>query len=211
LALEALARIAPWRAVSDQVLFEFEGVPELQGVLAILLGQAGEQRGVALYPSHEDYWRFLEAAMERDLDALAEVEALNLYLDPIAEFEPSELEVCREAGLVTSNDLCPRVLVLAGGVPSLANDHAQRVLLAAIQGITALTARDAHQLEFEHTRCVASTCLGVVEVRSTSPGWMDSAVEPDLVDVEHSVGVGRIRDAEGMEVAALVIKMRKGD
>lgn len=209
-ALETLVRVAPWRVLWDSVLFRFHGEPTLEGMVALVMGNAQQKIGVAVYPTEEDYQGFLDAAVGGDPGALAEVEAVTLHLDAISELDPDEGRAFQEAGLVTVTGLCPRVLVLAGGVPSVANELAQRVLLAVVQAICTLTARGPEQLLLQRATCIASTCLGPVQISSEPPE--EEQRFPDLVDEDYAVGVGGLYDLErGRRDAVLVLKLRKRD
>ncbi len=209
-ALRNLVEVAPWEVLPDSVLFHFEGLPGVEAPVAQLLGLARDQFGVVLYPTFTDYHGFQRAMFAGEMEALAEVEAVNLYLDTVDELEPEELEACEALDLALPNGLFPRLMVLAGGRPTLANELAQRSLLATVQAITALTADGPEALLFLPRERRVPTAVGLVRVSTTPP--RRPAPSPTLTDAEHAVAVGPMLDpSTGAERLALVVKLRKAD
>ncbi len=122
------------------------------------------------------------------------------------------MEACEREGLVTTDGLCPRVVLLQGGTLVPMPDEAQLVLLAVVQGINVLTARGAETLENAPAECVATTCLGTIEVHSSpaAPPWPTQA--PHLIDADFGAGLGQALDVTtNEEVVSLVLKLRKRD
>ena len=209
-ALAAFTRLAPWRALPDSVVFRLDGpMPQLDGCVAIVLGNAGQQRGIALYPSADEHRRFLAVATAGDLDGLRDLEALNLYLDLPEALEPEEARACTASGLVTPEGLCPRVVVLAGGTMRSASPEAQRAMLATLQALTALVANEPGALVTTARRRTVSTIAGRVTIAST-PAPPEAL--PPLVDADHAVTIAGMRDTRtGLDRTGLVIKLRKAD
>ncbi|MCB9678242.1 MAG: hypothetical protein H6737_24285 [Alphaproteobacteria bacterium] len=156
---ETLCALAPWRSHSEHVLFRFDGV--LDAAVAVLLGNAGEQRGVSLYPTEEDYELFLDVAYAEEPEALLDIDVLNLWIDAADDLSEEEVDACREAGLVSSGGLYPQLVALGGGRPAAAAPDGQRAMLAAIQAIVGLVSADP-RLEGGPRR--VQTCLGGIEV-----------------------------------------------
>lgn len=166
--LKRLCRAAPWERLSDSVEFRFDGdVPELADAVAILLGLAGEQRGIALFPTSETCRAFRASAERGDRKHLVSIDAIELFLDPEDELGPGEVEACRKDGLALPGGLYPRVAGLRGGAFRTADARAQRVLLSAVQAITALTVDATGDLERVRGLREVRACLGTVRVRST--------------------------------------------
>jgi len=205
-ALRNLADAAPWRVLPDGVLFGLEGLPDLADPVAVVLGYAGEQHGVVLYPSFDNYRDFVVAAHAGDMELLGEVETVNLYLDLADELEPEELEACHAAGLELSGGFYPRVVAMLQGEGVPAGEFAQAALLAAIEAIVAMTADHPERLLHAGDRRRVPTSLGLVEV-VTTPEY-----EPALTNAEYAVGCGPLyRVDRDEEHVALVIKLRKRD
>lgn len=204
--LEAFVQQKPWQRVGDDVLFTFIGAAGLAGHVAVVLGEAGEQIGVVLYPSMDDYLGFLDASLQGDLDALEKVEAANLYLDPPDEFDEEDLASCREAGLVTSIGLFPRLLVLAGGRPFAANETAQQSLLAALQAITTLSEQVGEDLGRGPVTGIARTVQGIVRVDAApyEPTF------PILYDRDYALATLDL-PWQDRTLPTLVLKLRKRD
>lgn len=206
-ALEQLTDLAPWQRLSDSVTFRFRGSSALGTSVALLLGNAGEQRGVVLYPSEAIHLRFLDAARSGTYSRFDEMFALSLYLDTKEEFSPRELQACQDLGMVTSSGLFPRFMVMDKGLPRLPKPGEQLSMLAAVQAISALCKGSLVDLEVVPAAMPVRTQLGTIEVMS-SPNPLHAA-KPLFYD-EYASYVGALLDPmTGKKVTALVLKLRK--
>lgn len=167
LAFRQLVKSSPWEMLSDAVTFRFKGSPALETAVAVLLGKAGEQRGVILYPREQDHLSFKEAAMSEDVAAISECSAVSLYIDPLEELHASEVQACSEAGLIGPEGLCPRLLVLDQGRPRAATPEEQLSMLAVVEAITSLCYGVRVDLELQPAAMHAKTKLGIIEVSSS--------------------------------------------
>lgn len=209
-ALRSLVEIAPWRMMSDAVLLQFEGSRDLRDTVAVVIGLAGEQVGVALYPNRETYLRFRAVSMSDSMDGLAGISALVLYLDPAKELDPDLVQQARDRGLLLSGDLVPYASKLSGAISRPAGETDQRALLAATQCLIALSSNSSVDLEMEAAAMEVDTVLGPVRVSSSPSFDLFYTRDPtvDLVPSEYAVG---LLPSFGDGKCQLVIKLRKPD
>jgi len=206
MALEQLCRDEPWEELSDAVRFRFDAaVPDLADAVAIVLGRAGEQRGIALFPSAAMHEAF-RAAEGPESAVHADVECLNLYLDPSGDLAPAEEAACRAAGFALPGGLFPRLIGIRAGRGYAPDAHEQRVLLSAVQAIAALCREATDDLEQVATSREVRTCLGRLTIRSI-PAAPDVEL---LVRGAHTVVVTQMKSLrDGVERPAIVLKVGK--
>jgi hypothetical protein len=213
-ALALLCRMEPWRQLPDQFAFRFgPEVPELASVVVVLLGMAGEQEGVVVYPSQETFDRFLASGWAGDERPAPELEATCLYVDPADELHPTDQAEVRRRGLALPGNRMPRVVRLLHGELFPLDDHDQRVLLAAIEAVVRLCATDLERLLDEPCSAAAHTVLGSVTVRSTP---LPPTLPPTLASpFEHAVLLSTVRllheERAPEDLPALVVKLAKRD
>ena len=218
--LSLLCQVAPWRELPDRLLFRFEGeAPELASAVAVVLGLAGEQEGVVLYSSIEDFERAQHSAIAPIPEA-PRIDALCLYLDPLDTLEPTERDQVRAQGLALPGGRAPRLLGLHGGSPVAPTEREQQVLLAAIEALVRLCLTDLKRLRTEARSATLSTCLGRVIVRSQplAPARPAQSSPPPgslASNVAHAVILTRVRitheDRPSEDLEAVVLKMAKRD
>jgi len=207
-ALRAFHDAAPWRTIPDSILFRFYGVDALRGTVAVVMGEAGEQVGIVVYPSMDDYELFLDGVLTGRPELLEQATSFSVYLAPITELVPDDLQLCRERGLVVGESYASAML-MSGGAATSAPPAIQRVMLAVMQGVTALARQhdDLSSPQQGH----ASTVLGEVEVRC-EPEVDDHDHGPSIIEAEATIGIASVStlDGDGM-LTAFMIKVRKRD
>jgi hypothetical protein len=214
--LTALCRVAPWELLDDGFAFRFGGeVPELTDAVAVVLGLAGQQEGVVLYPTVDAFRRFQASALAHDGRALAEGKATCLYLDDADAFHPSERAALRDAGLALPGGRLPHLGRLDHGEFRPVSERDQRVLLAATEALVELCASQLDDLLVAPCTAVAATCLGRVTIR-TSSGLQNAVPELTLAaEYPHSVIVTTVRmqreERPGEDVPSVVVKLGKRD
>ena len=217
--LHQLARLAPWRSLHEDVLFTFRGAP-LHGSVAVVIGSAGESLGIVLYPSIEDHRSFLRASMSDDEDAFASTTCLSVQLERREELTDADVASCIARGLTLPGDRFPRAMSLEAGDLVACLPEQQRLLLAAVEAVTALCARDLRDLARGHTRTL-SLPSGIeitgarveMEEEEVLPLGPRGIVVPDLVEADHAVHCGSI-EVEGSPPSlcpCVVFKLRKAD
>ncbi len=129
-ALRELVDAAPWLALTDSVTFHFPEPGPLQHRVAVVLGLAGLQRGLAVYPSEAA--RVAHRTGEGVYDP-----ALLIAVEPIEELPSDAVDKLRALGLVHDGFALQLFSVLGAGseAPSLAEEAnallATRAVLAA--------------------------------------------------------------------------------
>jgi hypothetical protein len=210
-ALTLLCQIAPWRVLPDSALFRFgREVPELADAVLLVLGLAGEQEGVVLYPSRGDYERFQRMALSGEMDIPEDITAWQLYLEPEGELEPDERAAVRAAGLSLPGGRMPVALALREGEGWPLTEREQQVLLAAIEAACRLCVEGLERLLDGPREAVARTVLGPVTVRSQPPEllpetWVSSFEHAALIRFAQN----RHEDRPSETVPGVVIKARK--
>lgn len=213
-ALQRLARVEPWASLRDSVTFRFEGGPTgLAGSVAIVIGLAGEQEGLVLFPSDEAYDRFVlghHGATER-------IDACSLLLYPDHEVDGGDRRACAEAGLVLPGDRYPHLYQMRDGAMTLASEPDQRRVLAAIEAVCGLCEQSPFGPEVEPMRADVVTRHGAVVVRSR-PSPSAARFQPLMarvrVECDHQVMLSRLVGS-GPEQAqpkpAVILKMARRD
>lgn len=209
--LTSLCRLAPWQELDDGFAFQFgREVPELADAVAVVIGLAGHQEGVVLYPTSAEFLRFRAAAQVGE-DALAECSATCLYLDHADSFHPVERAALREGGLALPGDRLPHLAQLQRGEVRAVSERDQRVLLAATEALVDLCARlgDARS-----TASIAMTCLGPVTIR-TAPRVAVTEEPTRASPYAHAVILTKLRlhreERPAEDVEAIVVKLAKRD
>jgi hypothetical protein len=147
----AFAAAAPWRFMDDSVTLRFSG-PAWRDAVGVVIGQAGEQRGLALYANAAD--------LERARGEGVVPDALVLFLDPPDELGLQDQAACARKGF--DGPLLPRVVAIRDGLPHAASEAEQRLLLAAAQCVVALAGPNPAALVGGAPMRPVSTCLGEI-------------------------------------------------
>lgn len=207
-ALGRLCEIAPWRRMPDCHLFRFEGGgPELERAVAVVIGLAGEQEGVVVYPSFDAFERFTVLAEAGAVDeAAAEVDATCLYLIDEAEVLREDLEAAREDGLLLPGGRVPFAMATRQGAFRGLTPREQRVLLAVVECIAHVCST---HVDYDERPCTEqlSTAAGVITVHSEPPSFVD---EPIAEAFDHAVQVRELGWDSGSD-PGVVLKLRKRD
>ncbi len=206
-----LLRERPWETLPDRVQFRFRRLESLQDAVAIVVGALGEQLGIMLYPTEEDYEHYLDQARSGQ----PEVEELCFWcanLDPVDDLPGAHVEVGRELGLV-QEDLALSLYAVRGGAMQRLSFEEERSTLAAVQGVLGAWLTHRGYLATGDTTTRAPTVLGELEVRTT-PDTMDLDLtdlpEPLILEVDHQLILTTVR-LDGEELPGLTLKMAKGD
>ena len=218
--LTLLCRMAPWRELPDSLCFRFgDEIEELADAVALVLGQAGEQEGVVLYPSEEDHLSFLALAHRGILEGIEQLASYNLYLDHPDELDPSEQRAVTELGLELPGARMPRLLAMRAGGGQALSEREQMLFLAALEAILMLCASELEHLVERPCRHQANTMLGKLTVHTTPPQLappLFMVAEPALVEpFEHALFLTDLtvshEDRPAEVLPALVVKLRKRD
>lgn len=168
-ALDALCRLEPWRTIDDDHAFHLSGVAGLEGAVAVVLGRAGEQLGVVVYPDEAAQQRFLAVATGDGAD-FAGMHNLTLLLDPADTYEEHERAACRRSGLELPGGLLPRALALDDGQVRPLDAEQELRLLAAVEALVGACAFGVPALLKPCSR-TARTVLGRVRVETRPEGF----------------------------------------
>ncbi len=200
-----LVAAAPWTAVSDAVQFLFARGNELLGdAVALLIGQAGEQRGLVIYPDPEDFQGFMQRASGDDPSATWT--CWCVHLDPIAEISESHLPMAEHLGLVFDGFALQVFAVEDMAVVPLTGGQ-ESACLAAVQAV--LAAWRQHGASLEHRPSVTSLAVEQTEFTVVSvPGGRMDEPGPLLLEAEHRVILEHPDPASG-EAPVLILKFTK--
>lgn len=136
--LALLCQIEPWRELPDRVTFRFDtSDPDLAAAVAVVLGKAGEQEGVALYRTEDCYNRVRTAALSGKPD-FSGIDALCLYIDPLADLRAEEIREVKASNLILPGGRAPRLVAVDGDRRRSASPKEHRMLLAASEAIAPL-------------------------------------------------------------------------
>lgn len=205
--LEDLHRLAPWRALPDSVCFHFpSGCTPLRNAVAVVLGQAGEQLGLAVYPTQQDYDRFMTLADAGKLLDVGPWEAWAVHLDALHELPPEQREACIEQNLVM-DDFGLLLLAMDGEHARPLTETEEYACLVALQGILGAFERQGDTLNAQPTVTPVPIAAGELTVVSTpsAPSLFD-LLETPLLEEQHQVLIGTSADDP-----TLVLKMGKRD
>lgn len=211
-AIAAIARAEPWRHVSEHVLFRFEVRGREAEPVAVVMGDAGIQRGIALYATEGARDAFVAAA-ERRLRRDPALSGLCVWLDDARDFTPDERARCASLGLV--GPLLPRVIGIRGGEPFPLDEDTERALLGFTEAMAAACGDLPGVLDGEAIQ--ADTIIGTIRVSATPRADASDPAERDLpilADGDHGVAVGTLRDPAArkpVDRPAVVVKMRKAE
>ncbi len=205
--IERFHRAAPWRALPDRVCFHFPaGCAALRDAVAIVLGQAGEQLGLVVYPTQRDHQRFLEMAYAQEGPTAGAWEAWAIHLDPLEDLPAAQRDACVGSGL-TVGGLGLLLLVIEGDGARPMTEAEEEACMVALQGVLAAYERHGPQLHSEPSITEVSIGSATLTVFST-PEEGDLLVEdePPLLRDPHQLMLGEL---EGEP--ALLVKLAKRD
>lgn len=134
----AFARAEPWSRWSDEqeLLLTLSTDRGSAPYLAIVLGQAGVQHGLALYPGHD-----LPAALDRGEPA----ESVVLLLEPTADLPPEITAKARRYAWPERERLTPAYMSLTPDGPGEISRDDAHLLTAALSAVRALDQRGLHR------------------------------------------------------------------
>jgi len=176
--VRALVDAAPWRALSDQTMFVVVQGPEaMMGRAAMVLGNAGEQYGIVMYPSLEHVDRMLDAL--DDEDAGDAFEGWCAHLDAVDELDPDTRKALQAAGLVRG-DFALVTFAVERGLARALDDEEHAQLRAVTDGILAAWGDIGADLEtLFHAQPDVETELGPISLL-VRPGTVLEL--PDLLE-----------------------------
>ena len=205
--LEELHSLAPWDLLPDSVIFRFpSGYDPLHSSLAVVLGQAGEQIGLAVYPTQQDYDRFMTLAHKGRVVDVGPWQVWAVHLDPLHDMEPEQREACIEQGLVVGDLGLLLMAMDEEGARPLTHDE-ERACLVAAQGVLGAFESQGATMLLQPTLGRVPTVAGELTV-VTTPDVMTlvEEAEPPVVDASHQI---MIADTAGKP--SLILKMAKRD
>jgi hypothetical protein len=164
-AAKAFYRAAIWLDLGDEVMFEIQLQPvhgSSKALYGIVLGNMGQEFGLALYASLDEFRRFYEFSLrhldqleqsekssrkgrttkkqqqqeDEMLSQLASVSAVGLTFTPQRDVPPSLVQEARQLQLPLANKSAfPLIMRLAAGVMSVGTLNDLRDIYAALQAI----------------------------------------------------------------------------
>ena len=199
--VRGLVQHRPWRHLEDSVGFHLAG-PPVDGRVAVVLGLAGVQRGIALYGSEEE-----RRAHRRGELSLPPRVVLLAALEPESGLPPHVVGPARDLGLAHGGFVLQLMGVMLGTALPLAAEGSEDLLVACQCVLAAWQAagpgvRAAPPLQVQ-------TTLGPLTVgcRPAAPALMPARVpRPPLARHDHQLAAATW---EGEQ--ALVIKQAKAD
>ncbi len=209
-AMMEFVEAAPWRALSDAVLFQFTGGSNtLQNTVGIVLGLAGEQHGFVLYPCKQDYENFYRAARSGPGVLAADWSCWCAHLDFAEDLAPAHVAQARRSGLVRQGFVLQVFAMTPDGARPL-QPHEERACVVALQGMLGAWKAKGERLEYEPSSIAVRTIDGPVTVQTHPGGAAVSQDKPVILDVEHLAVLTKTQ-YDGVEQPTLVLKMAKRD
>jgi hypothetical protein len=215
--LGQMLELAPWQRLGERVWFRFTGMG-LDGAVAVLIGELDEAWGLTLYPSEAALVQFINAATEADTQGVLHASTLSVQLERAAEVPASDLSICRSLELLLAGDRLPRLLALGEGAVRAPTRSEQRLLLAAVEGVTTLCTRDLEALVAGQQRRIQMIVTGGqrIEVSASAAELeaLDSPADelPSIIEADHTVVFGSMAvDGKGTPHPSVVVKLRKRD
>lgn len=182
-AIAELQQERPWEVLGEEVHFHFAGGPEeLEEALAMVLGQAGEQQGLVVYPSLQDYALFVGGSTLGVMEGLPYT-VWCAHLDPMADFDPATQDEFRRKGLVFG-DQALLLFQLDGGEAHRLHPADEEALLVALQATLGMWRRHGGRLVGTTTTERIDGLGGSVEVTA------EPAPEPPDPTDRMTVGLG---------------------
>ncbi|MFH1467764.1 MAG: hypothetical protein ABIO70_25485 [Pseudomonadota bacterium] len=205
--IERLHRAAPWRALPDHVCFHFpSGCAALRDAVAIVLGRAGEQLGLVVYPTQRDHQRFLEMAYAQERLSAGAWEAWAIHLDPLDELPVTQRDAIVGSGLKVG-DLGLLLLAMQGDEARPMTEAEEEACMVALQGV--LAAYERHGVRLCSQPSITEVPIGsaTLTVFSTpEEGALFVHEEPPLILAPHKLMLGEFKDGP-----ALLVKAAKRD
>lgn len=193
------------------MVFRFSRHESLQDAVAVVVGMLGEQLGIMLFPTEQDYWSYLEQAQS----GMLQVEQLCCWcahLDPVDELPESHVALGWEVGLVQEG-LTLQLYAVRGGVMERLELAEESTLLSAVQGILGAWRTHRSSLVVGESTTSVRTHLGDLEVQ-TRVGHLAQELpdspEPLILEADHQVILQDVL-MDGEEVPGLILKMAKRD
>jgi hypothetical protein len=209
-ALTELCRIAPWTLLPDSHVFHFRGeVPELAEAVAVVIGLAGQQEGVVVYPSREAYERFVAlAASGLGKQAMSEVTATCLYVESGTD---AETRAAAARGLALPGGRFPSAVVAQGSRVRAPSAREEQVLLAAVEAIVAVCGRTT-QYDQRPADTEVQTLLGPLVVFSEPPAHVDTPMANAFSHTVILTTVAHPHEEREPELGlAVIVKLAKRD
>lgn len=207
--VEELVRAAPWKALPDSVEFRFPSGPALlQAGLGVVLGNAGEQYGLAFYPTERDFDVFAQLADTGFPEDSPSWTCWCVHLDPLDEFPPRVRDLLRSSGLAASG-LGLRLFAMEGFDTRALSAEEEAACLVMVEGVLGAWAAAGPALCARPYAFAVETSAGSIDVVAFPAGLMFQP-EPRLVDVDHQIGLA-YGQLNGIEQPILVLKMAKRD
>lgn len=132
--LNEFANMAPWKQVANNLCFRFSG-GALDGRLAIIIGNAGEDRGLILFATESAYKANVSRVPGTGLSGIS---FITVKMEPSGELTPAERAACLRERLVFGGGLHAKAYTAHESVFRAPNAEEQRVLLLAVQAVVAI-------------------------------------------------------------------------
>jgi len=198
---------APWETLSDSVEFRFQGGGALMDpAVALVLGQAGSQLGLVMYPTEQDHERFRAFAWGVNPASIGPWRCWCMHLDPVAGLSAEQRLMDEKAGLVVEGHGLLLFAISQAEVRSLEPEEEQ-ACLAAAQGVLAAWQAHGELLEYRPQQAPARTVRGELMVW-TEPGTLADEDDLPLVQGEHIFAPGTMTTG-GTARPALFLKQGK--
>jgi hypothetical protein len=230
--LDQMLGLAPWQQLGERVWFRFTGMG-LDGAVAVLIGELDEAWGLTLYPSEAALVQFINAATEEDHQGVLHASTLSVQLERSSEVPVSDVSICRSLELLLAGGRLPRLLALGEGAVRAPTRSEQKLLLAAVEGVTTLCTRDLDALAQGQQRRIQMIVTGGQRLEVTASPAELTALEPpaddlpSIIEADHTVVFGSMildgladglaagapegTDGKGTPHPSVVVKLRKRD
>lgn len=126
----------PWELVPDAVRFSFPDEPALADSVAVVVGSAGGEQGVMLFPSPKDLDAFRSWNTHRT-PGTARFDAWGLNLDPHEAFPPQAVRLLAGSGLANSS-VALHVFGFDGCEARLLEEGEEVLFARAVEGVLGL-------------------------------------------------------------------------
>jgi hypothetical protein len=202
-----LATAAPWRTLSEDVVFRFPRAPGLlNGAVAVVTGALGEQPGLTIYPSGAHYERYLDAASRRDVNH-PDMSCWAVHLNHEEDLPELHSTLAAQLDLQVGDKVLNVFALDAGQIRQLLPQE-ERACRLATQATLGAFAYQAANLLHRPTETRAQTDEGMVTVQTTINGREQAP--PLLVNAPHRALLGEV-GLDGESHSTMFYKAGKRD
>jgi len=171
----------PWNVVTDAVRFQFPDEPSLAGWVAVVVGAAGGEKGVMLFPSPKDLDAFLDWCVHRVIGS-SSFDAWGLNLDPHEVLPPRAVQLLTGVGLADSS-VALHIFGFDGSAARLLQPEEEILFARAVEAVLGLVDQERAALLDRPARRSVPTGSGPLLVASSgSERRSPSATTPPRID-----------------------------